>query len=426
MRSYSCARPFLLPLVLAAAVLADWTTYCPPAGAALDDLERRLKTEKVDLARIGRELEANRKEIAALEGRERKISKRVALTERKIDLLQEYLRGLRQEEAGLKTEVESTQVRLRRAHRRLQRYEWDFSQRLVRIYKQREVRMMEVLLSPNTTLTDLLARHRYLAAIARQDARDFERVKEEKTGIERLGARLSGDYQKKLALDKETSTQQTVLEEAKRSQQALLSQVQGSIDLKRELAEGLDADRRRSQAAIERIIEAIRQEEERARQQREAQRRREGGSEQRVIEGALSDLGGLASQKGLLRWPATGRVLARFGKHRDPKLNTFTFNRGIDIDVRRGSSVRAVAPGKTVMADWFRGYGKFVLLYHGGDYFTLYGCLSEVYVAVGTRVDEGEVIALSGDTGALGQPKLHFEVLRGKEALDPLGWLSPP
>jgi septal ring factor EnvC (AmiA/AmiB activator) len=89
-----------------------------------------------------------------------------------------------------------------------------------------------------------------------------------------------------------------------------------------------------------------------------------------------------------------------------------------------GTGVTAVAAGQTVMVDWFRGYGKFVLLYHGTDYFTLYGCLSEVLVPVGSVVEEGQVIARSGDTGTLGQPMLHFEVLEGKEALDPLDWLS--
>jgi septal ring factor EnvC (AmiA/AmiB activator) len=407
---------------LALCLLGDRPIRPPAACAEVSDLQRRLTSERVDLARIERELQANKREIDGLEGKRKEIVKQISLTNKKIGLLQEYLRGLRREEEELMTQITKTEGSLRRATRRQLRYQRDFSHRLVRIYKRRKVRLMELLLRPGCSFSDFFTRQRYLAAIARQDGRDFERVKRENARIEGLRAELSEDYQKKLALDRQTSAKERALEEGKRSQQALQSEVQDNIALRRELAQGLEADRRRSQAAIERIIEAIREEEATARLQSKAQKPgREASPE--VIEGTLTPLANFPAKRGKLSWPATGRVITFFGRHRDAKLKTWTLNRGIDIDVPAGTRVKAVASGRAVMTDWFRGYGKFVLLYHGADYFTLYGCLSEVYVHVGTVVDEGQVIARSGDTGAPGQPKLHFEVLEGKEAVDPLLWL---
>ena len=105
-------------------------------------------------------------------------------------------------------------------------------------------------------------------------------------------------------------------------------------------------------------------------------------------------------------------------------VRTVTFNRGVDIAVAEGTEVHAAAGGTVALTEWIRGYGKVLLMHHGGGYFTLCGHLSEILVVQGDRVLEGDVVAISGETGSLDGPKLHFEVLMGKEAQDPLEWLK--
>ncbi len=58
------------------------------------------------------------------------------------------------------------------------------------------------------------------------------------------------------------------------------------------------------------------------------------------------------------------------------------------------------------------------------SYFTVSGHLSQIDVAVGERVSEGETIGSAGDTGSLSGPRLYFELRKGSEALDPADWLS--
>ena len=86
--------------------------------------------------------------------------------------------------------------------------------------------------------------------------------------------------------------------------------------------------------------------------------------------------------------------------------------------------MRAVARGQVRYAGWFRGYGKIVIVDHGGGYFTVSGHLADVFVAVGELLDAGDTLGSVGDTGSLEGPGLYFEVRAGAESLDPAEWLS--
>jgi septal ring factor EnvC (AmiA/AmiB activator) len=131
------------------------------------------------------------------------------------------------------------------------------------------------------------------------------------------------------------------------------------------------------------------------------------------------------SDRNRLPWPLNGPVLTRFGSQKHPQFGTMVFRRGIDISARIGDEVKAVAAGEVVKADWFKGYGKLVIIDHKDGMYTLYGNLSQLDVNNGDRVEAGQTIGLAGDTGSLRGAKLYFEVRRNGEAEDPLQWLAP-
>jgi murein DD-endopeptidase MepM/ murein hydrolase activator NlpD len=99
---------------------------------------------------------------------------------------------------------------------------------------------------------------------------------------------------------------------------------------------------------------------------------------------------------------------------------------GVDIAVPTGTYVRAAGGGVVAEAGEDDVYGNFVRLEHGDGYSTLYAHASVVFVTVGARVRQNEVIALSGSTGQSSAPHLHFEVRLNGETLDPLTLVSPP
>jgi murein hydrolase activator len=121
------------------------------------------------------------------------------------------------------------------------------------------------------------------------------------------------------------------------------------------------------------------------------------------------------------RWPLPmqGRLIARFGS---PKEVGDLRWRGIFLAAPEGQEVRAVARGRIAYADWLRGFGLLVVVDHGGGLMTLYGHNQSLYKGVGDRVEAGEVITASGNTGGPAQPGLYFEVREHGEPRNPLDW----
>lgn len=93
---------------------------------------------------------------------------------------------------------------------------------------------------------------------------------------------------------------------------------------------------------------------------------------------------------------------------------------GIDIAVPSGTPVRATGGGTVEEAGGDPDYGLFVLLGHPDGYQSMYGHASRLLVTVGERVQAGQVIALSGNTGRSTAPHLHFELRRSGTQLDPI------
>ena len=129
-----------------------------------------------------------------------------------------------------------------------------------------------------------------------------------------------------------------------------------------------------------------------------------------------------------LAWPVQGKVVSKFGKEYRSDLNTWIFRDGIKIAAAYGTSVKAVAQGSVIYAGAFRSYGNVVIVDHGKGFFTIYGFLKEIGVAVGDKVAAQAPVGTVGkDTQAssgTGQYAVYFEIRQGTTAVDPLPWLK--
>jgi septal ring factor EnvC (AmiA/AmiB activator) len=123
--------------------------------------------------------------------------------------------------------------------------------------------------------------------------------------------------------------------------------------------------------------------------------------------------------RGDLDWPVLGVVRQRFGGN-DGRRG---ISNGIDIAAAEGLPVHAIHDGTVAFADTFTGFGRLVIVDHGGQTFSLYGNLKDVAVARGDRVPRGAAIGSAGVavTGATG---LYFELRVDGRPVDPLQWLK--
>jgi murein DD-endopeptidase MepM/ murein hydrolase activator NlpD len=96
---------------------------------------------------------------------------------------------------------------------------------------------------------------------------------------------------------------------------------------------------------------------------------------------------------------------------------------GIDLGAAYGTPIAAAAAGTVIYAGWMEGYGNLTVIDHGGGLSTAYGHQSNIAVAVGQQVAQGQIIGNVGSTGHSTGPHLHFEVRVDGAPVDPLGYL---
>jgi murein DD-endopeptidase MepM/ murein hydrolase activator NlpD len=123
-------------------------------------------------------------------------------------------------------------------------------------------------------------------------------------------------------------------------------------------------------------------------------------------------------------WPARGPLSSYFGYRPDPFTGVRRFHAGIDIVVDAGTQVRAAMAGKVADVGYNGNYGNYIIINHADGFQTLYGHLSSASAVVGSAVEQGAVIGLSGNTGYSTGPHLHFGLFKRSLALNPLKFLK--
>lgn len=103
------------------------------------------------------------------------------------------------------------------------------------------------------------------------------------------------------------------------------------------------------------------------------------------------------------------------------------YHTGVDFLVGSGTDVHSVAAGTVVSAGWDGSYGNDVIIKHADGKYTLYGHLTQALVSAGQTVSEGQQIGISGATGNVTGPHLHFEVRTTPDYgsdIDPVAYLA--
>ena len=136
--------------------------------------------------------------------------------------------------------------------------------------------------------------------------------------------------------------------------------------------------------------------------------------------GTMLKIPGAVVSTGLI-WPLPGKISSGFGKRGR------RFHWGIDIPAPEGTPIRAAADGYVLISSdgmrGFSGYGRIVVIEHGGGISTLYAHNSGNDVKPGTCVRSGETIAEVGATGNATGSHLHFEVRNDGKPVNPLNYL---
>lgn len=122
-----------------------------------------------------------------------------------------------------------------------------------------------------------------------------------------------------------------------------------------------------------------------------------------------------ANRKIVWQWPAKGKLITKF--------NPATGDKGLDIEGKKGQTVKAAASGDVVYSGkGLIGYGNLIIIKHNETYLSAYGHNRRLLAREGQKVKKGEKIAEMGGTNKDG-PILHFEIRKLGKPINPLWYL---
>ena len=300
--------------------------------------------------------------------------------------------------------------RLRREHAAAQR---QLDLRLVRLYESGQSNAVALLLQVQS-LSDLIDRIDFMNEIGKQDRRiatTLKRVKLEMRKARKQTAATKSEVEATTAVVAERTEEARAARAQLVAQQQALAAAQAS---KRELLVGVREERHEHEEDLDALLAASAALSSQIQAASSSSSSSSGGgSSGGSSGGGAADT--TASASGFV-WPTSGTVTSGFG----PRWGRM--HEGIDIAAPTGTTVRAAAGGRVIIAGSMGGYGTVIVIDHGGGISTTYAHLSAIWVGGGS-VSQGQSIGAVGCTGSCTGPHLHFEVRINGSPVNPLAYL---
>ncbi|HZV76578.1 MAG TPA: peptidoglycan DD-metalloendopeptidase family protein [Candidatus Babeliales bacterium] len=372
-----------------------------PGLTGTSSLDARIAAQRAKQQQIEERLQGKRAELHAATQHYDDLEQQLGETNAAIGEVDGRIDALATQQNATQRRIDWNTVQLGAARKSLELHDALLKRRLVDIYEYGDLTYFNALIA-SRSFSEFVERWEDLRLLIAANERT---VRARKAAEARVAA-IEADLERtRLELQQEDEAQ----EEAR-------SQLNSLADERRNLV-ALAAVRRRSVASEVAAMESLSAAEEseleglilERERELEAQRRAQG------IAGGVESGGG----SGSFSWPVTGTITSPFGWRTNPFGGGPEFHQGLDIAAPLGTTVTAAAGGTVIMAQWYGGYGNYILIDHGGGYSTGYGHLSAMYVSAGQQVQRGQAIGAVGSTGQSTGPHLHFEIRIAGKPVDP-------
>ncbi len=377
-------------------------------GDAETDLQKirsGVAQSKEELGGLKKKIQEEKQRVKAIHKKESSVISQLNKMDRNLSKKEKELKVLNRKLEGVVQKVRKTNEELQLVTQSVETQEAFLEKRLVALYKFGETGMPQIFFSSNS-YGEFLNSRRYLASILGQDRELVEDFRKRQTVLGSYREQLKEDERELQALKEQTEKKQAEIRKDRLQKSRLLDSVRGEKRIHLAAIKELETASAQLQTLLNRLEREIR--------------------EKAKAEVFIPAGKGFGTFRGKLAFPVEGRILSTFGKNENPKFNTFTVQKGIEIEAAIGAEIRAVYDGRVLYSDWFKGYGKILIIDHGEGYYTLSGHASALLKNVGEEVRGGEGVALVGDTGSLKGPCLYFEIRQRGKPLDPLEWLAHP
>ncbi len=346
---------------------------------------------------------------------ESKVTSELSQIDKNLKEKESALAHLHSELKTVESGVISTQKQIQIMLAELEKKRDEISRRVASLYKSGEMGNVRIFFSSGS-IPEVLENRRYMRSVLEHDRALFHDYQSRLQQLKGLKDSLEKEAEKKERLSGKIKAKKLEIESEKSRKSAYLSQVRLEKKGYQSSLKELQANARRLQNMVERL-------EARSRKgytQKDEKKRLIPGNHHQP---PVTDKG-FGSQRGRFSLPAAGEVVSRFGKHKHPEFNSYTFNNGITISSSMNAEIKAVFDGEVIFADRFKGYGNMLIIDHGGGYFTLYAHTSRINKKVGSTVRKNDVVANVGDSDSPSGAQLYFEIRYQGKPIDPGPWFK--
>ena len=380
----------LLSLALCAGVLA---LSAPGAMAAdeedaIAELNQRYEQLEAEAEALQDKIDNAQSEKAKQEAIKEKTSQEIVIIQDQIAVLQEKILTLENDIAQKEEEIDGLEENI------ADNYEL-FKDRMRAMYMSENTSTLSLVLGAES-FGDFLSSSEYLKRVAEHDQDLLDELEETLANVEEAKAAVEADREELSAAKAEVEVKKGQLD-AKLS--ATISEIQSISQMEQEFLADLEAKQKEMQEAQDEIDR---------------------------IYASMDNSGEYVGGEFMYPVPGYTYISSYYGW----RFNGTDFHTGVDFTGANvnGKSVVAANSGTVSFTKSTYtpgvGYGKYIIVDHGGGYSTLYGHLSSINVSVGDYVRKGANIGNVGSTGWSTGPHLHFEIRINGQHTNPLPYLQ--
>lgn len=323
------------------------------------------------------------------------ISRELALINKTLDQINRQISAQKMSLKTVRGDINQRQKLVADSKKSVKKIGSQLNKRLVALYKEGETGPLKILFSADSP-TEMAQQYHYLSKVLQYDKELLTEYREAIHEQQEQLLELKSLSQQQSKLLEKAKQQRQVAGKGRQLQARLLKQARTE---KKKLTQEL-TQLKKNAARLKSLISKL---------------------EKSPISTTGSVAGNFAVGRGKLGWPVSGQVVIGFGQQKDAKLGTYYESNGIEIAVPPGSPIRAVAAGKIVFADYFKGYGNLFILSHPGGYHTLYAQADRMHKKLGDQISAGDLL---GYSGLGGRDSIYFEIRSNGSPVNPLTWLK--
>ena len=346
------------------------------------DLQEKINDAKEEQAELQENLDEEMKAISSLDHEINQAEDEISKLEAQIDELEES--------------IKEKEKLIEEKQKEYQKNEDMLEQRIVVMYETGETSFLDMLFS-SASLVDFISNYYTMTQLVQFDTELLQSIEDDRKAVEEAKEELEEEKEEieSLKADKVEKVNALKTKKAEREKKA------GALSSEKKALQSKIDDYNAKTKQIDQQIASI------------------------LAEANKQISGSGLKFDGSFIWPCNNKIITSTVKQRWGR-----WHKGIDIGARY-ENVYASASGYVYRLSNPGGYGTYMMIVHGDGYITLYGHLDHYIAGNGQYVSQGQVIAVSGNTGASTGPHLHFEIRKASSVsnyfssnfLNPLDYL---